>query len=356
MLKNKFSIVLVLFFQLCSWSVCAQTDDSTQLSVKRIKVLPVPTFGYEPETKTHVGAVCLFTINLHNDSLTRQSNAKLELNYTFRNQMIIESEWNYFSKKEKWYSDGVLHVSYYPDFYYGIGPNSNSSGELLFSTNRLKGDVGLYRNVVKKLFLGGGIRYYRYSNVASDERIDFGELSDAENLGVKASLFKDTRNNLLNATDGVYALMDVEHNFSALNYWKLGIDLRKYFSNNKGFSLSTRLFNSFILNTPTFYDYNILGGDDFVRGYFYGRYRDKHLSTLQTEIRTPHIFRFGMAVIGGISSLYNAPSMLFDTIRPNYGLGLRYLVDKNDKINLRLDYVIGSPGNSGFYISFGESF
>jgi hypothetical protein len=37
-----------------------QTSDSIQTkTTKKVKVLPVPTFGYEPETKTKVGAVTL---------------------------------------------------------------------------------------------------------------------------------------------------------------------------------------------------------------------------------------------------------------------------------------------------------
>jgi len=60
--------------------------------------------------------------------------------------------------------------------------------------------------------------------------------------------------------------------------------------------------------------------------------------------------------IGGTSSLYPDFSDFATTIRPNYGIGLRFLMDKKDNINLRLDYVIGSQNNSGFYVSFGESF
>jgi hypothetical protein len=35
---------------------------------------------------------------------------------------------------------------------------------------------------------------------------------------------------------------------------------------------------------------------------------------------------------------------------------LRFLVDKKEGTNLRFDNAIGSGKNSGFYISFGESF
>jgi hypothetical protein len=40
----------------------------------------------------------------------------------------------------------------------------------------------------------------------------------------------------------------------------------------------------------------------------------------------------------------------------NAGMGLRFLVDKQDRTNLRFDYAVGQDGNRGFYFSFGESF
>jgi len=191
---------------------------------QKIKVLPLPTFGYEPETKTNLGAVCLFAIDWFDDSLTRQSNAKLEAKYTFRNQLIFEAGWNYFSKKEKWFSDGVCHVSIYPDFYYGVGANTSQNNKLLFSTNRIKADFALYRNLGKQIFMGGGLRYFKYSNVSSDSVNVFQELVNGRNFGVKAAIFKDTRNNLLNATKGIYALLDVEYNISRADYWKMNVD------------------------------------------------------------------------------------------------------------------------------------
>lgn len=350
----------IFFFLLCfpivSFGLNRPEENGDSIKTKKVKVLPLPTFGYEPETKTQAGVVCLFALDFFEDSLTRQSNAKIEADYTWRHQLVLEAEWNYFSLQEKWFSDGQFHISIYPDCYFGIGGNTSLDDKLIFSTNRLKLDFSLYRNLGNQVFVGGGLRHFNFTKLSSDSLNSFNELHDASNLGFKFAMFKDTRNNLLNATKGVYALADVEYNLSQSDYWKFNIDLRKYFENDKGFSLSTRWLNTLTVNTPNFYDYSILGGDEFVRGYFYGRYRDKNLSTLQAEIRTPHIARFGLAAIGGVSSLYNNVNTITNIIRPNYGIGLRFLMDKEDRINLRFDYVKGANDNDGFYISFGESF
>jgi hypothetical protein len=64
-----------------------------------------------------------------------------------------------------------------------------------------------------------------------------------------------------------------------------------------------------------------------------------------------------MAAFGGTSLICDDFSnVTSNSIKPNGGLGLRFLVDKEENTNLRIDYAIGTAGQDGFYISFGESF
>ena len=94
-----------------------------------------------------------------------------------------------------------------------------------------------------------------------------------------------------------------------------------------------------------------------MRGYFYGRYRDINLSTLQLESRNHLFWRIGVSVFGGYSYIFDSiKESQAENLKLNYGLGLRFLVDKKDNINLRLDYARGENGQDGFYIAFGESF
>lgn len=333
----------------------SQKKDSIKTKSKKIKILPVPAFGYEPETKFHFGAVSLFTLDLYQDSITRLSNAKIEFNYTLRNQIIFETEWNYFFREEKWFSDGLIHFAKYPDFYFGIGTDVTENNKVLYESNRMILDFGLYRNIVDKLFLGGEIKYSNYSNVSTTNPNTFLELTDAWSLGLSSTIFYDSRNNLLNASEGALFKLNVGYNVGTNNYAIAKVDLRKYFTFKNNFVLASRLYNSFVIGTPNFYDYSILGGDQFVRGYFFGKFRDNNLSTLQAEIRTPRLWRVGLAFITGVSTIYNKTNFVKD-LKPNNGIGIRFLADKRDNVNLRFDYVLGNRDNSGFYISFGESF
>jgi len=349
-------IVFLACYLLFAKSVFGQ--DSTK--VKKVKVLPVPTFGYSPETRTYIGAVALFTINLYQDSTTRTSNAKVEVSYSWNKQVILETQWNYFFAHEAWFTRGLLHFSKYPDLYYGIGPDTQEDGELKFESNRAIVDVDVLKKFKKYVFGGIGIRYLNYSNLSFyNETNPYPELQNSSTTGVKLILLKDSRNNILNASSGSFMEVLNTHNFGDSYYSRLGIDLRKYMtmSYNDRHVLAGRFYTTFVFGDPAFFDYSLIGGDKYARGYFYGRYRDQNFTTLQLEYRMPIIWRIGLAGFGGFSMIYpDFTSIDQSSFKPNGGLGLRFLVDKAENTNLRIDYAVGSDGQDGFYITFGESF
>ena len=348
-------ILLIAFFLLFS-SIKTFAQDSVR--TKKVKILPVPTFGYSPETRTYVGAVALFTLDFYNDSNTRKSHAELEISYTGNKQFILESGWNYFFKDEKWFTKGLLHFSEYPDQYYGIGANTPEEHKTIYNSNRFLFEGHALKRIKNKLFAGPGLKYSNYWNVEPLALTQaFPELANGNTFGLGLSLLKDTRDNLITPTDGFFLNINPVYNFSKDNYTELILDARYYKTWKNKFTLATRFVNDLNFGKVPFYDLAYLGGDKFVRGFYYGRFRDNHLSSLQTEFRTPLIWRFGLAAFGGVSNLYSATNTFgSETTKLNYGMGLRFMIDRKDKTNLRFDYAMGSGNNSGFYIAFGESF
>lgn len=326
----------------------------------KISILPVPSIGYSPETKTYLGAVSLFTIKNTSDTLTRTSNAKVEFIYTWNKQIIAEAGWNYFFPEEKWFIRGILHYSKYPDLYYGIGFNTADAAEINFQNSRFIFEVDMLRQIQKNRFLGFGITYNSYSNIENQTgNISYPELKNESNLGLKALLLTDSRNNILTPSEGIYFEFSNSFNFGYSFYYKTSLDYRRYFGwgNSDKNVLSGRFYHSSIIGNPPFYDLNMIGGDKFVRGYYRGRFRDKNFSTLQLEYRSPLIWRAGLAAFGGLSMIVDTfQNISNESYKPNAGIGLRFLTDKNEGTNLRIDYAIGAQNQSGFYISFGESF
>lgn len=350
---NLFSILLFL---------CFAFNGNSQDSLKhnKIKILPVPALGYSPETSTYLGVVALFTLNLYNDSLTRSSNAKIEFNYTWRKQLIIESEWNYFFRNESWFTHGNVHYSKYPDLYFGVGSETNEKDVIRFQSIRFRTEIDLLKNFGKKWFAGAGFRYTDYSDIS----IQMGdtyypEMKSIASIGFLIAVLNDKRDNILTPTSGRYLKLYNSHNFSEKYYSQIALDLRKYHTigKNKQHTFSGRLFSKHIFGTSPFYDLALIGGDKLVRGYFYGRFRDNQLTTIQTEYRYTIYKWFGLAAFGGVTAVYADIQNFNNTnIKPNIGAGFRIRVDKKEKTNLRFDYAIGSGGQTGFYVSFGESF
>ncbi len=333
-------------------------QDTRTVSVPRVKILPVPAFGYAPETGLYAGAVSLFTLDFYQDSFTRLSNAKLEFNYTWRKQVILETAWTYFFEKEKWYTRGMIRYSEYPDQYFGVGSSTPARFITYYQSKRFVTDINLLKNIRRHFFIGPRIRYLNYHSVRHSELLSFPELEDAMVYGLGYTILKDTRNNILNATKGLYLEVTQTWNNTILSsYVKLNTDFRYYKTTGNGIIGAVRLYNELTFGNPPFFDYALMGGDQVARGYFYGRYRERNMSSLQAEIRKYIAWRIGLAAFGGLTKLYaDAGQLGLRHIKPNYGAGIRFLIDRKSQINLRLDYGIGIDGQNGFYISFGESF
>ncbi len=346
----------------CSHTVFGQAEGDSVSSPgskppKRVKILPVPAFGHSPETGTYIGAVSVFTLNMYPDSLTRESNAKLEINYTWKRQMILEAGWNYFFKREAWFTQGLLHYSKFPDLYYGIGERTADSAEISYQSRRAVVDVNFLKKIGPSLFIGPRIKYKEFHSISSEATAHYyPELKQGSNLGIGLTLLKDTRNNLLNASKGVYLEFGNTYNFSDESYLKTHLDLRTYKIIFKELVGAVRWYNELTAGNPPFYDYAMIGGDKLVRGYYLGRYREKNLSTIQAELRSRLVWRFGLALFGGVTKLYpQFSSFSLTDLKPNYGAGIRFLIDRKSNINLRLDYAFAEE-HRGFYVSFGESF
>lgn len=327
---------------------------------KKVSVLPVPAIGYSPETRTYIGAVSLFTFNFADDTLTRTSNAKVEFNYTWNRQIIAETGWNYFSPEENWFTRGLLHFSKYPDLYYGIGFNTPEKNEVSFQSNRLIIENDVFRNLGNNWFLGAGVNFTSYAKIRYlDEGSLYPELTDSRSIGAGIFLLKDTRDNILSPEEGSFLELGSSFNFSQSSYSVTTFDLRKYFGfGNPGNPvLAGRLYHSSVWGEPPFYGFPEMGGDKLARGYFKGRFRDKNLSSLQLEIRSRIYRRLGLAAFGGISIIYGELNRVAnESFKPNAGIGLRFLVDRKENTNLRIDYAAGIDGQSGLYIGFGEAF
>src|SRR4030042_396930 len=116
----------------------------------------------------------------------------------------------------------------------------------------------------------------------------------------------DTRNHIFVPTRGSYFQVSLTANSKLLGgdygFASLKADLRKFWpglatSHVLGVQL---LYQSVVGGDPPFYRYAKLGSNSFMRGYYDGRVRDRHLRAFQAEYRLPVWGKFGLVGFAGL--------------------------------------------------------
>ena len=131
-----------------------------------------------------------------------------------------------------------------------------------------------------------------------------------------------------------------------------------YLSFSPDHVLATNFYMASAQGDVPFYMLPALGGANRMRGYFKGRYRDKFYSMVQLEYRQYFWRRFGFVVFAGLGDV--APELPkfqpFKDVKYSLGFGLRFLFNKKQKVNLRMDIGFGSDGDRGIYFGIEEAF
>lgn len=97
-----------------------------------------------------------------------------------------------------------------------------------------------------------------------------------------------------------------------------------------------------------------IGGENRMRGYYYGRYIDRNMITAQVELRQQIYGPISGVVWGGAGSLFTSFNQIdIKEVLPNYGVGVRFAAGGG--ISLRVDYGFGRHSN-GLVIHVNEAF
>jgi len=338
-------------------------------SIYPAKAIITPVVAYAPETNLTlgVGIKGLFKMRGSGDE-TRTSNMPLTVQYSIENKYFFFSGFEIFSPQERYMLTGNIKIQSFPSRFYGVGQNTSKENEEQFDYSQVLIEPILLKNMFRKfLYLGGGIRYNRIANVEYEPGsvLQFTETPGARgstSVGFQAALIYDSRDNILNASKGSF--LSLTHGVygdylgSTQRYQLTRFDFRHFIqplgkpTSILGFQFMTQFSTS---DTPLL-DLGRLGGDEMMRGYFEGRYTEKHLMALQVEWRQKLSYRWGLVAFGGLGNV--APTIdTFnkDTIRPSIGVGLRFLVDEAENLNIRFDYGVGNE-KSNYYFQVAEAF
>ena len=360
-------------FFLFSVDINAQKTDSLN-SPNRLKAIVLPLLFYSPDTKLGGGAAALLTFNFPKDSLrARRSNITVGAAYTQLNQFLVYFPFQLFPNNQKYWINGEVGYFKYVFNYFGTGNTLRQDFIEKYDSSYIeKYDATFPRirlNVSKKISksLYVGFRYV-YDDFKFKKHNPEGELAKNKVVGanggrvsgVGLSINYDTRDQLFCPSKGwvIEGQLYTEGSYSGsdFSYQRLAIDASRYYAVGKNGVLAFNGVISLATSGIPFHQMPVIGGSKKMRGYFEGAYRDANLLMLQSEYRFPIFKRFGGVVFGGLGEVSDkAYKWRWDYLRYNFGTGLRFAIDKTQKINIRADYGIGYK-SSGFYLTIGEAF
>ncbi len=360
-MRSAIALLLAVFL-----TSLAFAQDSTDSRDKTFGILPVPAFGYTPETRGYVGAVALVTTDFYKNDSTRISNGKLEINYTQNRQWIFTAAYEHYFPNDDYILTTSLSYLLFPELFYGIGNNTEEEDEELYESRRIEWFAGLEQRIFSRMYVGVFVQGQRMWDVAFPENTGFSSegitgFDGGISSGGGYALRWDNRDGVLNATEGWLAQW--QHTVfddltgSEFEFQRMRLDIRKFQRITKSSVLAFQGLAQFHTNEPPMRMLALLGGDQIMRGYYIGQYRDRQLGAVQAEWRQQLFWRVGVVGFAGVGKVGRRVGNLTPTnLKPSYGGGLRFRVDDEDNINMRFDFAAGSDGSTGFYVAFGEAF
>ncbi|WP_378178830.1 BamA/TamA family outer membrane protein [Aquimarina sp. SS2-1] len=354
------------FFTFYPNKKAVQKDSSLYLS----KFIAAPIISYSPETSFGFGTGAKYLFKFKGSGPeTRVSNLPISLRYTLNNQFIFFSGFEVFTNQEKWVIEGNLLFQNYPRLFYGIGRDSTTDNEEEYNYYQvLIEPIFLKQLFTRYLFIGAGFRYNQIFNTKVEVggllNIDRPEGFDGSRaVGIEGAVLYDSRNNILNADKGWY----LEFTYgrydktigSTQNFDLTRFDLRHYIApfNKNNDIIAFQALGYFSRGDVPFNELALFGSDQILRGYREGRFVDRDLLATQIEYRKQFgTSRFGAVAFVGAGDIYqNVNEFQFKNLRYNFGAGLRFMVDRSENLNIRIDWGFGRSSNY-LYLGIAEAF
>jgi outer membrane protein assembly factor BamA len=329
-------------------------------------LIPLPVVFYQPETGLGFGVTAILYYRMTpGDTISPPSSLSPVAIYTTNKQIILGVWSEMYLAEDRWRVSSGISYSKFPNKFWGIGNDTPDSAEEDYTPRTLEMRAWPQRRIAAGWFAGFSATLIdrRLSEIQEDGLLESGLVPGAEDgqvVGFGGSLVRDTRSSTVYPRSGAYHQLLVEL-FPEVWIGDFGLgrytlNLRGYFAVARTHVVALQAIGVATSGDPPFDMMPELGGEILLRGYFQGRYRDRHLLALQGEYRLPLFWRLGAAAFVGVGQV--APELSgfgLDRFWTSGGLGLRFLLAEDEGLNIRADFAFGE-GSSAFYLSLGEAF
>lgn len=345
---------------LLSAKVYGQVADSTSRTF-----FPLPLVFYTPETSWGFGAALFYSWRFKAEPEdSRPSQLQLGGAYTLEDQILAYLPFQLWWKAEQNSVFGELGWYRYNYYFFGIGNDQPEGFEEIYGVEFPRIRLSAMTEIQSNFYIGGRFIFDDFTITDLDPE---GQLANdaipgdrgGSNVGIGILLNLDNRDNYFETHEGWYAEFTADRHgrylVSDFNYSRFRLDVRHFVEFNPKNHLAARFFSESIVGRAPFITQALLGGTKLMRGLYEGRYRDNNSAVIQAEYRRKLFGRIGAVAFGAIGAVAPKYGQLsLGNLRHTYGAGIRFAIDPEDRINIRLDMGVGEEPN--FYLTIGETF
>jgi len=339
-----------------------------------VKVLPI--LFYTPETSVGFGAGTLFQFRMPGaDTKGRSSSVSLGAVYTLEKQTMAQLTPELRFGDDDYVLRLDLLGAEFPSRFYGIGNEPDQDRFDTFTDCYLRGELDLrMRPFAREHALGALYIGAHYSAAWSDvndvrpSEADQPSMFDAVDdpgehallaSGIGPSIAWDSRDGLNWPTGGSFIELKATEYAPAfgsdVHYRRLFVDARRYQPLWFSHILALRLVAQSVWGEVPFQRLPQLGGAGMFRGWYSGQLRGSRLIAVEAEYRVPLGQRWAVVAFGSAGRVSeHVRGMSPKGIHLAGGGGIRFSVDKRDRINIRLDLAYGDSLRP--YLQFREAF
>ncbi len=336
-------------------------------------LIPLPILFYQPETGTGFGAsvIYLFEPEAGTDAgqearSSFQSSIGATVIYTTKEQLITAIQAELYPDSGRYRA--VLSIAFqrFPDSFWGIGNHAPDSLEEDYTAEVFAAGGEFQMRAANNTFAGvfGQIANRQLQEVEEGGLIAAAAVPGTEDgtlLRFGALLTRDSRGSNVFPKFGEYHQLRASHSVDVSgndnDFSTFSFDLRTFLPIRSGV-LALRALGIATVDEPPFDLMPQLGGESLLRGYFAGRFRDRNLNAFQVEYRGPMWRRVRGVAFGGVGQVaHDFAGLRFDDYHPSAGFGARFLLNRKEELELRMDFGWGFDAeSSGFYIGVGQVF
>jgi len=354
----KWSLAFFILFFTTSVSD-AQVEHDT---LKKVSFAAIPIVDYDKTFGLSGGAMVQAFYKFNpNDTISPSSSTGIFGIYSTNNTFFTAVFQRMYLNEDKWRvmiasGLGNINFQYWQDLPLSEGTFIGFNTKATFALLRVE------RKVFDQIYFGvNGIYSKAKTGYELPDWIPDSLKSEEVNMhNIGYQINYDKREHQLNPYGGYN--IEFKHSIyakwlnSSYDFNKFEVTYNHYYKiKNERNILATRFKADISTGDVPFQGQNVVGQDD-IRGYTSGKYRDNQVYAVQAEYRWRFYKRFGMVGFFGLATAIKDLSSIGESeLLPGGGMGIRFLMLPKERVNIGMDAALGKD-DWGLYFRIGESF